>query len=43
MLGVAAAVLAGVLAALPKTGGRLEDHIFLFSSKRPALALEGLA
>lgn len=31
MSGVSASVLAGVLAALPKTGGRLGDHVFLFS------------
>ncbi|KAG1667045.1 hypothetical protein FOA52_000406 [Chlamydomonas sp. UWO 241] len=31
MLGVAASVLAAVLAALPKTGGRLGDHTFVFS------------
>jgi len=33
MSGTAAAVLAGVLAALPKTGGRLGDHTFMFSGE----------
>ncbi len=32
--GEAAVVLAAVLAALPKTGGRLGDHVFLFSGLR---------
>lgn len=34
MLGTASAVLAGVLAALPCTGGRLSDHTFVFAGER---------
>ena len=36
MLGTASAVLAGILASLLKTGGRLADHTFMFSGKRAA-------
>ena len=33
MMGTAAGVLAGVLAALPKTGGKLDDHTFVLSGE----------
>nr|BAU61574.1 NADP-dependent malic enzyme [Gonium pectorale] len=38
MSGTAAAVLAGVMAALPKTGGRLQDHRILFAGEGAVVA-----
>eukprot|EP00967_Tisochrysis_lutea_P074213 scaffold99588_cov21-Tisochrysis_lutea.AAC.1 len=41
MSGSAATVLAGILAALPKIGGRLGDHVYMFSGKMSGKSWDG--